>query len=139
MKLTRIKSAAAVGSLATALFLAPSTPAQAAAGCANGTQTDIGYTILSGGYIKGSASYTSCPDRPISRAEIWIRRNGGRLFATEVEIKGIATPSSRSFSPKDRICQNPRITSKYDTFVVFYHSDGGKTELRSNSITVPCE
>lgn len=52
MNLTRIKSAAAIGSLATALFLAPSTPAQAVASCANGTQTDIGYTILSGGYIK---------------------------------------------------------------------------------------
>ncbi|MEW2386502.1 hypothetical protein AB0873_31235 [Micromonospora sp. NPDC047707] len=138
MNLTRIKSAAAIGSLATALLLVPSAPAQAAS-CANGTQTDIGYTILSGGYIKGSASYTSCPDRPISRAEIWIRRNGGRLFATEVEIKRIATPSSRSFSPKDRICQNRSVTSRYDTFVVFHHSDGGKTELRSNSITVRCE
>jgi hypothetical protein len=138
MKLARIKSAATIGSLATALLLAPAAPAQAVANCANGTQTDVGYTILSGGYIKGSASYTSCSNRPISKAKIWIREGGYKIFNTEVDINGVTTPSSRSFSPKDNLCLRSSGTTTFDTIVSFYYSGGGQTDLRSNVITVTC-
>ena len=135
MLLVRLLTAS---SLVAGSLVATGSPVSAAIDCRRGTQMDIGYTIKQDGKIKGSASYTSCSNRPITRAEIWIRRGGGRLFATKVEIKNIATPSQREFSPKDLWC-NGKARATFDTFVVFYHPGGGKTELNSNDIRVPCD
>ena len=118
-----------------------STPAEAAINCSPGTSMDIGYTIQSGAYIKGSASYTSCPNRPISSADIWIqRRNAATSFAsigaTHVTISGITTPSSKAFSPKDWACTyTDQDYYEFRTYVEFHHSSG-TTKLYSNVVRV---
>jgi hypothetical protein len=123
----------------TATLAVATGPAQAAINCSPGTSTDIGYTVYADNRIKGSASFTSCPNNPVRKVEIWIRRNGGRPGGTKVTVDNIATPSSRYVRPKEIICRLPGSGSpdKYDTFVVFHHPNG-KTELRSNSISTNC-
>ena len=115
-----------------------SQPASAAVNCSAGTQMDTGSTIKDGAYIKGSASYTSCSNRPISSAVIVLQNKiavGGwsDVGSTRVTVSGITTPSQKSWSIKDMPC---RQDSTYDwrdyrTKVVFTHASG-TTTLYSN-------
>jgi hypothetical protein len=114
-------------------------PARAAINCAPGTSTDIGYTVHADRRIKGSASFTSCPNNPVRKVEIWIRRSGVRLWYSKTTVNNISTPSSRYVRPIEVPCSaTAERRDRYDTFVIFHHPNG-TTELVSNSVSVWCE
>ena len=136
VRLRRTFATLFVGCVVAAGLAVTSSAADAAINCTNGTSMDVGYTVMSDGKIKGSASYTTCPNRPVLSADIWIRRNGYALGITKVHIGGIATPSSKAFSPKDYACVGGGVGT-FDTYVIFHHSSG-ETDLSSNKITVSC-
>jgi hypothetical protein len=123
--------------------LAPAGAAQAAIDCSPGTSMDIGYTIKEGAYIKSSASYTSCPQRPISSAEIVIQTRiaiggWGDVSKTRVKHTGITTPSRRAWNTKDMPCRADTLIDWRDwrAKVVFKHASGTTTKYSNVLRTV---
>ncbi|MEW2386503.1 hypothetical protein AB0873_31240 [Micromonospora sp. NPDC047707] len=104
---------------------------------------DIGYTIKDGAYIKGSASYTSCPNRAIRSAEIVLQTRiaiGGwsDVGKTRVTISGIATPSQKSYSFKDLPCRADTTMDWRDwrAKAVWKHTSGTTTKYSNVLRTV---
>ncbi|MEW1842328.1 hypothetical protein AB0392_30670 [Nonomuraea angiospora] len=118
-------------------------PVSAAIDCSSGTKMDIGYTIKDGAYIKGSASYTSCPNRAIHSAEIVLQTRiaiGGwsDVSQTRVTISGIVTPSQKSYSFKDLPCRADTMMDWRDwrAKAVWKHTSGTTTKYSNVLRTV---
>jgi hypothetical protein len=73
--LVAVVALAALAAVAPAASAAPAPAPAAAAAC--GTRVDIGVTVLSGGKIRGSGSYTSLLCRPINSVYLVIQKAAG--------------------------------------------------------------
>ena len=107
------------------------TPAQAACG----TVVDIGYTVQSGGYIKGSGSYTSEQCLAIDVVSLVIQRDGSNTDT--VAYRYPSEPSSAAFSPKDYKCTSSS-WHDYRTVIQWTYQGGGSNLRISNTIHVQC-
>jgi hypothetical protein len=135
-------------SLAVALVLlcalaAPAArPAKAqAAAAACGSRIDIGVTVLSGGKIRGSGSYTSLACRPINSVYLVIQK-GSRNVQHEIGPTRVtrrpSEPSSAKFSPRDYTCFGSSTAQYFKTKIKATYADGGTETKLSNYIIARC-
>jgi hypothetical protein len=126
--------------LLCALAAPAARPARAAA-AACGSRVDIGVTVLSGGKIKGSGSYTSLPCRPINSVYLVIQK-GSRNVQHEIGPTRVtrypSEPSSAKFSPKDYACFGSSTAQYFKTKIKAVYKDGGTDTKLSNYIVVRC-
>ncbi|MER7007516.1 hypothetical protein ABT297_31355 [Dactylosporangium sp. NPDC000555] len=134
--------ALSAGLVAAAALAAPgaahaSPGATTAANLACSTTVDIGYTVFSGGYVRGSGSYTSESCLAISKVTLVITHNGSEVGATRV-TRYPSTPSSASFSPTDYRCATSSLYSRFRTKITWTYVGGGGGTKLSNEINVEC-
>jgi hypothetical protein len=122
------------------LVVGAACPAQAAA-AACGSKVNIGVTVLSGGKIRGSGSYTSLSCRPIDWVYVVIQK-GSKNVQHEIGPTRVkrypAEPSSASFSPHDYSCFGTSKAQYFKTKIKAQYKDGGVDVLLSNYIIARC-
>ena len=123
-----------------AFVVAPANPGQAAA-AACGSKINIGVTVLSGGKIRGSGSYTSQSCRPIDSVYVVIQK-GSKNVQHEIGPTRVtrhpAEPSSASFSPHDYSCFGTTKAQYFKTKIKAYYKNGDTETLLSNYIIARC-
>jgi hypothetical protein len=139
--------AAVVLALVLAMLVAPvasAAPAKPKSLAACKTTVDIGVTVFSNGYVKGSGSYTTQSCLAIDSVYLVIMGSGGgnggwgELSQTKVTRRP-PEPSSAQFSPKDYNCRDStRWYRYYKTKITWTYVGGGGGEKHSNTIHIPC-
>jgi hypothetical protein len=134
-----------VSALALAVLLAPAAtaaPAKPNSLAACGTRVDIGVTVFSGGYVKGSGSYTTQSCLAIASVYLVIMRSYGGSSFYEISSTKVTRyppePSSAKFSPKDYRCASNAIYYYFKTKIKWAYSGGGGEYKYSNTIRVRC-
>lgn len=139
VKAIRLSLALALA-LLCALVAPAARPARAAA-AACGSKVNIGVTVFSGGYIKGSGSYTSLSCRPINSVSLVIQK-GNRTSQTEISATKVtrrpAEPSSAKFSPRDYKCLGSSLSVYFKTKITANYADGGRDTKLSNTVIARC-
>jgi hypothetical protein len=135
-----------VSALALAVLLAPAAtaaPAKPNSLAACGTRVDIGVTVFSGGYVKGSGSYTTQSCLAIASVSLVIMRtlsydqNRWEEASWTKVTRYPPEPSSAKFSPRDYACGLAKYRS-FKTKIKWTYSGGGGGYKYSNTIHVIC-
>jgi hypothetical protein len=136
--------AAVVLALVLAMLVAPAAsaaPAKPKSLAACKTTVDIGVTVFSNGYVKGSGSYTTQSCLAIDSVYLVIMeyRGGWREVSYTKVTRHPPEPSSAQFSPKDYRCLQATRYSTFRTKIKWTYAGGGGGSKYSNTIRAVCD
>jgi hypothetical protein len=121
---------------------ATAAPARPGGIYACGTRVDIGVTVFSGGFVKGSGSYTTQSCLAIYSVYLVIMKSSSGSSYSEISSTKVTRyppePSSAKFSPRDYDCKSSSLYYYYKTKIKWTYSGGGGGYKYSNTIHIPC-